>query len=82
MFGNVSTALPMPPQIPRDTNMTENSVRRRRRSSSSADTEDSVLPPNILTASHLSSLRDLVSDKKITGCAILPHPTFTQLKTA
>lgn len=68
---DVPTVLPMQLQMPQDTNMTEVNVRRRR-SSSSADIEDSVLPPKILTASHLSSLRDLVSDKKITGCAILP----------
>ncbi|KAG7514480.1 hypothetical protein JOB18_034805 [Solea senegalensis] len=44
-------------------NLTENHVRRRR---SSDMVESADLPPNILTASHLSSLRDLVSDKKIT----------------
>lgn len=68
---DVSTALPM--QIQYDTNLTENNVRRRR-SLASADSADSVVPLNILTASHLSDLRDLVSDKKITGCAIAPHP--------
>lgn len=35
--------------------------------SSSTDAEASVLPPKILTAAHLSSLRDLLTDKKITG---------------
>ncbi|GAA6234191.1 uncharacterized protein LOC117760570 [Lates japonicus] len=58
-----TTVLPM--QIQYDTNLTENNVHRRR-SSASADSADSVVPPNILTASHLSALRDLVSDKKIT----------------
>lgn len=65
----MSTVLLMPMQTPLDFNMTENNVIRRRRSSSSADTGDSGLPAKILTASHLSTLRYLVSDKKITGCA-------------
>ncbi|KAE8294091.1 hypothetical protein D5F01_LYC07038 [Larimichthys crocea] len=61
-----TTVLLMPMQTPLDFNMTENNVIRRRRSSSSADTGDSGLPAKILTASHLSTLRYLVSDKKIT----------------
>lgn len=73
LVGNVSTDLSVPLQTPRDTNMIENNVSRRRRSSSSNDTDDSALPPKFLTAAHLSSLRDLVSDKKITGGEILSH---------
>lgn len=82
LFSDVSTVLSVPLQIPHNSNMTENKVRRRRRrSSSSADAEYSVLPPKILTASHLSSLRDLVSTKKTTGGVILPR-LFSQLETA
>lgn len=44
---------------------------RRERNSSLADGEESVRAPNILTSSHLPFLRDLLSDKKITGCSIL-----------
>ncbi|KAI9517324.1 hypothetical protein NQZ68_004541 [Dissostichus eleginoides] len=58
-----TTVVPM--LTPNDTDMTENNVRRRR-SSSSADTEDSALPLKFLTATHLSALRHLMSDKKIT----------------
>lgn len=42
-----------------------------REKSSFTDTDDSVFPPKILTAAHLSSLRDLLSDKKITGEMLL-----------
>ncbi|KAK5869806.1 hypothetical protein PBY51_024496 [Eleginops maclovinus] len=45
--------------------MTENNVRRRK-SSSSADTGDITLPLKFLTDYHLSALRQLTSDKKIT----------------
>ncbi|XP_034092313.1 uncharacterized protein LOC117559732 isoform X3 [Gymnodraco acuticeps] len=58
-----TTVIPM--LTPNDTDMTENNVRRRR-SSSSADTEDSALPLKFLTATHLSALRHLISDEKIT----------------
>lgn len=51
-----------------EANMTEGSIRGR--SSSFTDSEQPVLPPNILTASHLSSLRELLSDQTITGCAV------------
>ncbi|CAB1446222.1 unnamed protein product [Pleuronectes platessa] len=59
---------PVSLQIQYDTNMTENYVHRRRRSSSSGsdDAEHSELPRNLLTTSHLSTLRDLLSDKKIS----------------
>ncbi|XP_024910043.1 uncharacterized protein LOC103393728 isoform X2 [Cynoglossus semilaevis] len=45
-------------------NLTENNVQRRRRRST--DTTPGTLPLNILTSDHLSVLRTLVSDKKIT----------------
>lgn len=38
-----------------------------REKSSFTHTDASVSTPKILTAAHLSSLRDLVSDRKITG---------------
>lgn len=53
-------------------NDTENRDRRER-NSSLADGEESVRPPNILTSSHLPFLRDLLSDKKITGFSILQY---------
>lgn len=45
----------------------------RARNSSLTDVEESLRPPNILTASHLPSLRALLSDKKVTGCCILQY---------
>lgn len=71
---DLSTASPVPLQIPSDSNMTQLNVRRKR-SSASAATKDTVLPSNILTTSHLSALRDLVSEKKISGLHNINHTT-------
>lgn len=55
-----------------NSNGTENSAIGGR-NSSLADVEESLRPSNILTASDLPSLRDLLSDKKITGCSIVQY---------
>lgn len=62
----------VPLQIPHDTNITEYNGRKisTRSVLESADAGDSV---KILKASRLSSLRDLISDKRITGCETAPH---------
>lgn len=61
LIGYVSTGLPKSLSL-QDTSVSGNYVREK---SSFTDTDD--FPPKILTAAHLSSLRDLLSDKKITG---------------
>lgn len=61
LIGYVSTGLPKSLSL-QDTSVPGNYVREK---SSFTDTDD--FPPKILTAAHLSSLRDLLSDKKITG---------------
>lgn len=79
-----STALPMQLQIQYNSNITVYNDRERGilgNGSASITTEDIrlKLPSKILTASHLSSLRDLVSNKKITGSLILQFFPFSNL---
>lgn len=74
LHNDLSTMWPVPLQISSDSNVTEMNVHGKR-SLASAASEDFVLPSKILTTSHLSALRDLVSDKKISGLCNINYTT-------